>query len=259
MRWICFLALAIPLLSACGKSFESSSSLSQNMSNGDTSSPPPETNLPARPKGGIAVDLSTHVNQSFLDQIKALQVSTVIRYYDHENETLPGKTLRRAERDLILQNGFKIAVVFQHNNDQLSSFTANRGTLDAVRALELAKENLQPKGSAIYFGVDGDWGPKTSELDQIRRYLRNASQVVRSAGFRMGVYGSGLVCIATTNEKLTDLCWLANARGWPQFQSYLDSQKWMMVQSLPEMVGSFEVDFNQINEAVSDFGQFPLP
>jgi len=67
-----------------------------------------------------AVDLSAPVNQSFLDQMQAIGINTIIRYYDHENETLPGKTLRKAERDLILTNGFKTAVVFQHRNDQFA-------------------------------------------------------------------------------------------------------------------------------------------
>ena len=39
-----------------------------------------------------AVDTSAPVTQSFLDQIKAIGISTIIRYYDHEDETLPGKT-----------------------------------------------------------------------------------------------------------------------------------------------------------------------
>jgi hypothetical protein len=102
-----------------------------------------------------AVDLSAPVNQSFLDQMQAIGINTIIRYYDHEDETLPGKTLRKAERDLILTNGFKTAVVFQHRNNQFASFTALRGRQDAERSLALAAENSQPKGSAIYFGVDG--------------------------------------------------------------------------------------------------------
>lgn len=258
MKLFFIFIFAIPLISACGKGFESFPLSSQNQSGDNTGSEEePPTPNPST-KGGVAVDLARPVNQVFLDQIKELNVSTVIRYYDHPNETLRGKTLRKAERDLILQNGFKIAVVFQHHNNRLSSFTSVRGTMDAVRALELAQENLQPQGSAIYFGVDGSWGLATNEMNQIRQYLQTASQVVRSAGFRIGVYGSGLVCRTTTQENLADLCWLANARGWPQFQSYFNSQEWSMVQSLPEKVGTFDVDFNQINSNVSDFGQFPI-
>src|SRR6202040_2323285 len=60
-----------------------------------------------------AVDSSAQVTQSFLDRMKAIGISTIIRYYDHEDETLPGKTLRRGERDAIVLNGFKMGVPFQ--------------------------------------------------------------------------------------------------------------------------------------------------
>src|SRR5260370_6557295 len=104
-----------------------------------------------------AVDSSASVTQSFLDEMKAIGISTIIRYYDHEDETLPGKTLRRGERDVIVMNGLKMGVVFQHRNNKFASFTALRGRQDAERSLVLAAENSQPRDSAIYFGVDGPW------------------------------------------------------------------------------------------------------
>jgi len=67
-----------------------------------------------------AVDLSAPVDQGFLDTMRGIGIRTIIRYYDHQDETLPGKTLRRAERDLISANGFKTAVVFQHHNNQFA-------------------------------------------------------------------------------------------------------------------------------------------
>jgi hypothetical protein len=133
------------------------------------------------------------VNQSFLDQMQAIGINTIIRYYDHENETLPGKTLRKAERDLILTNGFKTAVVFQHRNNQFASFTALRGRQDAERSLALAAENSQPKGSAIYFGVDGAW-KMPYELANIVSYFKEVNGRLAASGYRVGVYGSGLVC-----------------------------------------------------------------
>src|SRR6476660_5846146 len=97
-----------------------------------------------------AVDSSAPVTQSFLDRMKAIGIKTIIRYYDHEDETLPGKTLRRGERDAILMNGLKMGVVFQHRNNKFASFTVQRGRQDAERSLMLAAENAQPRGSAIY-------------------------------------------------------------------------------------------------------------
>jgi hypothetical protein len=85
--------------------------------------------------GAAAVDLSNRVNQECVDKMKNVGVQTIIRYYDHEDETILGKTLKRQERDLIIANGFHIAVVFQHNNNKFDSFTPTRGQQDAERSL----------------------------------------------------------------------------------------------------------------------------
>src|SRR5438309_371980 len=151
-----------------------------------------------------AVDSSAPVTQSFLDQMKTIGIGTIIRYYDHQDETLPGKTLRRSERDLIVMNGFNTAVVFQHHNDQFASFTALRGSQDAERSITLAKENSQPRGSTIYFGVDGPW----KELTNIVGYFEEVYARLARTGYRVGVYGIGLVCNALLTSGLAETCWL---------------------------------------------------
>jgi hypothetical protein len=91
-----------------------------------------------------------------LKQLRNFKVDTIFRYYDHENETLRGKTLHHDESDAIIASGLKLGVVFQHHNDDPAKFLApDAGTKDAERALKLADENKQPYGSAIYFGIDG--------------------------------------------------------------------------------------------------------
>jgi Domain of unknown function (DUF1906) len=200
-----------------------------------------------------AVDLSAPVDQYFLNEMKADGINTIIRYYDHEDETLPGKTLRRAERDLIMVNGFKVAVVFQHHNDRFTSFTAQRGRQDAERALALAHENSQLKGSAVYFGVDGAW--RTSyELTNIIAYFREAKTRLADAGYRVGVYGSGLVCNALQTSGLANLCWLAAPTWWPEFHDYYPTKQWRLVQLPTTRCAGRSVDFNLANGA--DYGQF---
>lgn len=91
-----------------------------------------------------------------LQALKQFGVGTIIRYYDQAQETLPCKTLLPQEADAILAEGFSIAVVFQHNNDDPETFfSKTRGAEDARRSLALAAANGQPYGSTIYFGVDG--------------------------------------------------------------------------------------------------------
>jgi hypothetical protein len=199
-----------------------------------------------------AVDLSAPVSQSFLDNMRAIGIKTIIRYYDHEDETLPGKTLRRAERDLILSNGFKTAVVFQHHNDQFSSFTALRGKLDAERSIALASENSQPQGSTIYFGVDGPW----TELTSIMAYFREVYARLVRTGHRVGVYGSGLVCNALLTSGLAETCWLAAPTAWPEYHAYYQTRKWGLAQLRTTQCGGRSVDFNLVSSADAEYGQF---
>jgi hypothetical protein len=202
-----------------------------------------------------AVDLSAPVDQYFLNEMRANGINTIIRYYDHEDETLPGKTLRRAERDLIMINGFKVGVVFQHHNNQFASFTALRGRQDAERSLGLADENSQLKGSAIYFGVDGAW--RTSyELTNIMTYFKEVKARLTGAGYRVGVYGSGLVCNALQTNELAGLCWLAAPTWWPEFHDYYPTKQWRLVQLPTTRCGGRSVDFNLANGIDADYGQF---
>jgi hypothetical protein len=202
-----------------------------------------------------AVDLSAPVDQNFLNQMRASGINTIIRYYDHANETLPGKTLTRTERDLILANGFKIAVVFQHHNDQLTSFTELRGRRDAERALDLAQANSQQRGSAIYFGVDGPWY-RDYELTNIVNYFSEARARLAGASYRIGVYGSGLACDMLSRNGLADLCWLAAPSSWPQYYEYYQTQKWRLAQLPTTRCSERSVDFNLVNGVAGDYGQF---
>jgi Domain of unknown function (DUF1906) len=202
-----------------------------------------------------AVDSSTPVTQSFLNRMKAIGISTIIRYYDHEDETLPGKTLRRGERDAIVLNGFKMGVVFQHRNDKFASFTALRGRQDAERSLVLAAENSQPRGSAIYFGVDGPW-KAPYELANIMAYFREVNARLAGSGYRVGVYGSGLVCNALLANGLAELCWLAAPTIWPDFSAWYQTKRWKLVQLPTTQCGGRSVDFNVANDLQAEYGQF---
>ena len=170
------------------------------------------TDLCVRDPEVQAVDSSAPVTGSFLDQMKAIGVKTIIRYYDYEDETLPGKTLRRGERDAVVMSGLKLGVVFQHRNNKFASFTALRGRQDAERSLVLAAENSQPRGSAIYFGVDGAWSTP-DQLANIITYFQEVNTRLAGSGYRVGVYGSGLVCNTLLANRLAELCWLPRRIG----------------------------------------------
>jgi hypothetical protein len=181
--------------------------------------------------------------------MREIGVNTIIRYYDHQNETIRGKTLTRAERDLIVTNGFNVAVVFQHNNNRIASFTALRGRQDAARSLVLADQVSQPKGSAIYFGVDGPW-QSSYELVNILAYFREIRTSLAGSGYRVGAYGSGLVCaLLVTNG-------LAAPMSWPGYYEFYQTGRWRLAQLPAVECGGRSVDFDLTNGADSEYGQF---
>jgi hypothetical protein len=200
------------------------------------------------PDGGAdAVDTSTPVNPAFLTEMRRIGVKVIIRYYDHEDETITGKTLRRKERDLIVGAGFQFMTVFQHHNDQFGSFTPQRGRADGERSLTLAKENGEVPGATLFFGVDGPWGTKPSEIQAIESYFRSIASRFDSSGYSVGIYGSGLVCSHLMSLKLASHCWLANAKGWPNYQPFALSGGWTLAQFPPEKCAGRFVDFSIIN------------
>ena len=187
--------------------------------------------------------------------MQAIGVNTIIRYYDHEDETLPGKTLRRGERDAILMNGFKMAVVFQHRNNRFASFTPLRGRQDAERSLALAAENSQPKGSAIYFGVDGPW-KRPYELANIIAYFQEVKAQAgghRLPGRRLW-QRAGMQYAARQCARRTVLARRADQLA--RLPRLLSDRKWRLVQLPTSQCGGRSVDFNLANGADSDYGQF---
>ena len=228
-------------------------------------------------KGYVAVDTAQQLNQVFLEKLKGAGIGTVIRYYDWSEETLPGKTLTARELALIGKAGLSVAVIFQHNNDCLCTFMRKgRGTRDANRALELAKSFSQPTGSAIYFGVDGveaqflsllaatnlpSGEPQAKKLVQryVRAYFQEVATVLKSSGYKVGAYGGGLVCSYLLDERLVQLCWLANATSWPGYARFAATSQWALKQHLPTKKSDcfgIEVDLNTGNPSIGDFGQW---
>jgi len=228
-------------------------------------------------KGYVAIDASEQLGEDFLRRLKGVGIATVIRYYDWSNETLPGKTLTQRELQLIAKLDMSVAVVFQHNNDCLCTFvTKGRGTRDGRRALELARALSQPAGSAIYFGVDGvdaqflsvlrgtgiaGGEPEARKFVQrfVRPYFEDVVQTLRNSGYKIGVYGSGLVCTELMEARLVSYCWLANATSWPGYGDFEASKRWVLKQHLPSRKADcfgVEVDLNSANPSVVDFGQW---
>jgi hypothetical protein len=79
-------------------------------------------------------------------------------------------------------------------------------------------------------------------------------------------YGSGLVCEYLASKGLISACWLAQSKGWPNYQAYKASNQWHLSQEMPTTCSgwtylrdpqqSVEFDFDQVNGSKADFGQW---
>jgi uncharacterized protein (TIGR02594 family) len=188
-------------------------------------------------------------------------VRTVIRYYNNQNSTVfPSKCLTPAEYGKLTAAGLNVAVVFQQRGGAggfIDDFGTGKGTRDANRAVALAASIGQPNGSGIYFGVDHDFA-RPNELAQIERYFTEVNAVI-AGHFRVGVYGSGLVCSRMKAAHLASLFWLPGAMGWSGSTAFLASQQWTLFQKFQQIqssFGGFDYDGNLFNPAFADFGQF---
>ena len=216
-------------------------------------------NLKGCPAKGeyTAIDLAEAADDTFLRTIKSLGFETVIRYYGWPGqESLKGKIPKDDEMARIRAAGFKFMAVFQHFNSSLSTFTTERGVIDAGKALGLAARWKQPKGSAIYFGVDGDF-----DSAKPITYFKAAAPIVRAAGFRVGMYGSGGNCEALKKAGLIDgdLCWIAaSSWGWGGTKAILaKGTGYALAQKVDQNCGGKSVDFNKV--LIPDFGQWTIP
>ena len=203
-----------------------------------------------------AFDMATYSDQKFLDTMRYLGMTTAIRYYDWVAETIKGKTPTLAEMALFKKNGFNFLGVFQHNSNQTATFTAARGKIDAARILELAKLWGQPKGSAVYLGVDGDF-----ETHIPVPYFKVAAPILRAAGFRVGMYGSGANCKNLKALGLVDgnLCMIAaSSWGWRGTKAILAEGKgYVIAQKVNQRCGGKSIDFDKL--LVPDVGQWKIP
>lgn len=172
------------------------------------------------------IDLVAKIDRPLLEMAACQGIHTFMKYYDYQgerpwHETIKGKVPTAEELALLEEFGFSFGAVFQHNNNQLATFTAERGKLDAERALVLAKKWGQPKGSVIRFGVDGDFKPPIA-------YFAAAAPRIRSAGYRISMYGSGGNCKALKKAGLIDgdLCMIAaSSHGWTGTKQILEEGK----------------------------------
>lgn len=210
----------------------------------------------------LIIDTATDT-RPYLAKLKALGVRAIFRYYALQAQPeVPQKQLTLAEKDAILDAGFAIGSVYQYYSNVPENIHAARGGIDGETALARATTFGQPKGSAIYFGVDFDWAPNdTVKRDNIIAYFAAVSALVKPAGYRIGVYGSGATCRLALDSGRAELAWLVNSPGHAGAANFYNSGRWRIFQNGldTKVAGGIQVDTSLILPPQTDFGQWGRP
>jgi Domain of unknown function (DUF1906) len=65
----------------------------------------------------------------------------------------------------------------------------------------------------------------------VDRYFKSLNSVLKADGrYKIGGYGSGMVCQHLLGRHLVDYCWLAMSTGWPGSKEFHASGRWSLVQ-----------------------------
>jgi len=188
----------------------------------------------------------------FASRLAGAGVQFVARYYSR----FAAKAMTAAEANALAQAGLQLVVVYQDAGDSIASFGADMGRQNATAALAQASALGQPAGSAIYFSADFD--PNAVQIaGPLTDHFRAINDVFAASAtpYRVGVYGSGLMCGTIRDAGLVQLTWLSQSTGFRNWIGHCPQAN--IVQSAPSrnLVGvSIDDDIAQTD----DFGQFRL-
>jgi len=185
-------------------------------------------------------------------------VEVVGRYYASGGS----KVITKAEAKALSAKGIKIFTVYEDvGAANKFNLTTEQGSKDADRAKTQAGAIGQPKGTVIYFAVEGlPSGYKSADLAGIRDYFSGVTKALNK-DYTAGVYGDGIVCKTLLDEGICTHTWLAQA-SW-SFEGSIEfyaSKRWNLAQIVVDLPkkpwNNLSVD---IDEGSGDIGSFLVP
>ena len=191
--------------------------------------------------------------------LRAAGYETIIRYYSMS----AWKRMGPAEAQALSQAGLRLAAVYQDRQNQAADFSELKGRAAGQNAFAYAQTTIfQPPDSAIYFSADFD--PSAQVVtDQIVPFFRGVGAALDAASggasvYRVGVYGSGRTCRMLLDANVAELAWLAQSRGFAEYQTFLASGRWHLSQQMPATAVGLQCDPDDVNPLHPDFGAFTL-
>ena len=167
---------------------------------------------------------------SYADKFHSLGLSFIGRYYGH-GSSMPEKIMTPEESKAWKDEGIYKVIFFEDNPTKITYFSATKGTEDAGKAISMAGECGQPFNTPIYFTVD--YGADQGEIETIADYFQAIRQGIKPwmpQAYRIGVYGSGMVCQALLARGLVEFTCLAESRGFAGTWEFYNSKQWNLNQ-----------------------------
>jgi hypothetical protein len=185
-------------------------------------------------------------------------VRTIIRYYSRDT-IRPTKRLTLAEARQFAAAGLRIGIVHEgRRGDRPDNYDHDCGFADGQYAQHYGLEVIgQPRGTAIYFGIDFD-ATAAQIRDRILPYFQGLADGMSALGgpaYEVGVYGSGRTCAAVLDAGLATKAWLAQSTGWAGYTQFLASNRWTMSQAMPATIAGVpcDPDTTGIDKEIGDF------
>ncbi|BDC48001.1 hypothetical protein F183_A03170 [Bryobacterales bacterium F-183] len=205
----------------------------------------------------VSLGFDTNRNcQPFLNCLNAEGMAFAARYYCKSTSQ---KRLSKNEAKALSQAGLKIAVVYQDAQDGIEHFNGVKGKASAKKALEQAADIGQPAGSAIYFACDFDpsadetRGPVTEFFHAV-----NAELAAATVSYKVGVYGSGLVCRVIRDASLASFAWLAGATGFRETSAFRPRAHLLQILPSRSICSSPKLEIDDDIAFTADFGGFSI-
>jgi hypothetical protein len=156
------------------------------------------------------------------EAIKNAGVEFVGRYYRNASSKYPALSAKEALA--ISRGGLNIVALWEGASDKIQHFSYSRGVDEGTSAYQQALVAGQGRNTPIYFAVDFD--ANTAEVagpvfDYFKGIVDGFNTIATgSPAYRIGVYGSGLVCSWLQNHGMVSHCWLAMSTGWSGFNTF---------------------------------------
>ncbi len=156
--------------------------------------------------------------------------------------TVDSKAITKQEAQTIFDAGLKFFPIYQTSADKYDYFTAAKGTEDAKKAADAAKNLGLPLGTVIYFAVDFD--PTDVQItNAVIPYFESLN--AEMSGYKIGVYGTRNVCTKVSDNGYAVYSFVADmSSGYSGNLGFKMPKNWAFDQFATVNVGGFAIDKN---------------